>query len=83
MLTVLSWFRFAVLPGVLHSAAVWGGGTTEYALEALQAAANGKSYICPIDPDATLPMIYVDDLMRGLVALQDAPEANLSEPENG
>jgi threonine 3-dehydrogenase len=30
--------RFAVLPGVLHSEAVWGNGTTEYALDALLAA---------------------------------------------
>merc|ERR1719382_1109689 len=30
--------RWAVLPGVLHSEATWGKGTTEYALEALLAA---------------------------------------------
>ena len=29
--------RFAVLPGVLHDNAVWGNGTTEYALDALAA----------------------------------------------
>jgi len=75
--------RFAVLPGVLHSKAVWGGGTTEYALDAMQAAARGDDYECPIDPSVVLPMIYVTDLMRGLLSLQDAPEAQLSEPERG
>lgn len=75
--------RFAVLPGVLHSESAWGGGTTEYALEALLAAAKQESFVCPIDPNVRLPMIYVDDLMRGLLALQDADESHLKEPERG
>lgn len=81
--------RWAVLPGVLHSESTWGHGTTEYALEALLAAANclsGKGsepFRCPIETDVRLPMIYVDDLTRGLLALQDAPESALKEPEHG
>ena len=66
--------RSAVLPGVLHSAPVWGNGTTEYALDALLAASRGRVYDCPIEPDTQLPMVYVEDLMRGLVALQYAKE---------
>jgi len=75
--------RWAVLPGVLHSEAAWGHGTTEYALEALLAAAKGQPYVCPIDPDVRLPMVFVDDLTRGLLALQDADERKLREPERG
>jgi len=84
--------RFAVLPGVLHSNAVWGNGTTEYALDALLAAPHqasrlglptGEAYVCPVDPDVRLPMVFSDDLMRGLVALQEAPEAKLAEPQRG
>lgn len=75
--------RFAVLPGVLHAEAVWGKGTTEYALEALEAAVNNKPYACPISPDVMLPMVYVEDLMRGLLALQDAEEHVLSQPQHG
>ena len=82
--------RFAVLPGVLHKEALWGNGTTEYALDALEAAANGAlpgetyrgaPFVCPVDPEVTLPMIYVDDLMRGLLSLQDAPEARAGRIE--
>ena len=58
--------RFAVLPGVLHSEPIWGNGTTEYALDALLAASKGVPFVCPVDPDVKLPMIFVDDLMRGL-----------------
>jgi len=75
--------RWAVLPGVLHSEERWGKGTTEYALEALRAAAQGETFRCPVDPDVKLPMIFVEDLMRGLLALQDASEDRLGEPERG
>ncbi len=75
--------RFAVIPGVLHSSATWGAGTTEYALDALAAAARRQPYVCPLPLDACLPMIHVSDLVRGLIALMDAPRASLQEPENG
>ena len=84
--------RFAVLPGVLHNNPVWGNGTTEYALDALLAAPHqqtkhglpaGGAYVCPIDPDVMLPMVHVDDLMRGLVSLQEADESSLAEPGQG
>eukprot|EP01043_Picozoa_sp_COSAG02_P028987 COSAG02_NODE_1785_length_10940_cov_9.153399_12_plen_396_part_00 len=84
--------RFAVLPGVLHTEAVWGNGTTEYALDALLAAPHqetrlglptGDAYVCPVDPDMRMPMVYVDDLMRGLIAMQEADASELLEPEQG
>lgn len=75
--------RFAVLPGVLHSEAHWGHGTTEYALSALLAAAKREPFVCPVDLDVVMPMIFVDDLMRGLLSLQDADERVLREPERG
>jgi len=75
--------RFAVLPGVIHTQPVWGNGTTEYALDAIRAAASGKPFACPIDPDVVLPMIFVDDLMRGLVSLQFAKKSELREPQRG
>ena len=84
--------RFAVLPGVLHTNTVWGNGTTEYALDALLNAPHQQTkhglpaagaYVCPVDPDVRIPMVFVDDLMRGLVALQEADEAMLTEPERG
>jgi hypothetical protein len=62
---------------------MWGHGTTEYALEALRAASRGEVFRCPVDLDVPVPMIYVDDLMRGLVALQEAKEDQLREPERG
>ena len=75
--------RFAVLPGVLHSEPIWGNGTTEYALDALIAASKGNSYVCPVELDVQLPMIFVDDLMNALISLQEADENLLIEPQHG
>jgi len=68
---------------VLHSEPVWGNGTTEYALDALLAASRGEPFTCPVDPDVELPMVFSDDLMRGMLALQDGHEEQLGEPQRG
>jgi nucleoside-diphosphate-sugar epimerase len=75
--------RFAVIPGVLHSSVEWGGGTTEYALEAIAAAVRGTEFSCPVPADVSLPMCWISDLVAGLVALQDSPRETLQEPEGG
>jgi nucleoside-diphosphate-sugar epimerase len=84
--------RFAVLPGVLHNEPIWGNGTTEYALDAILAAPHQESrhglptvgpYVCPVDLDVRMPMVFVSDLMRGLIALQEADEQLLTEPQHG
>jgi threonine 3-dehydrogenase len=73
--------RIAILPGVLHAEPIWGNGTTGYALDAMLAASRGQEFECPIDLDVKLPMVFVDDLMCGLTALQMAPESELREPQ--
>jgi threonine 3-dehydrogenase len=66
--------RFVVIPGVLHNGAVWGGGTTEYALDAILSAVKGEHYVCPIREDVLLPMIHSEDLIRGMIALMNSPQ---------
>ena len=34
--------RWAVIPGVLHADATWGAGTTEYALDLILCAVEGR-----------------------------------------
>merc|ERR1712098_338212 len=75
--------RWAVLPGVVHPEADWGKGTTEYALQAIKDAVDGRVFQCPLEPDIMLPMVFVDDLIRGLLALQDKERSALVEPECG
>ena len=61
-----------MIPGVLHCDATWGSGTTEYALEAILCACKQKPYECPIAETEYLPMIWITDLITGLMALMDA-----------
>lgn len=75
--------RFAVIPSVLHIEAVWGRGLTSYPLDAMRCAIDGLPYVCPIDPTKPLPMIYADDLIRGLLDLADTPDNMLYEPAKG
>ena len=75
--------RWAVIPGVLHSDPSWGAGTTEYALDAILCAVQGRPFACPVPLTATLPMILAEDLIDGLVRLQCAERSALREPERG
>jgi threonine 3-dehydrogenase len=75
--------RWAVIPGVLHTDAAWGAGTTEYALDAMLCAARGAPFASPVPRGAVLPMIFADDLVEGLLRLMDADRARLREPEGG
>ena len=75
--------RFVVIPGVLHSENTWGGGTTEYALDALVAAHRNQHYTCPIPEHVQLPMIYIDDLVRGMILIDKCPKDLLLEKQSG
>eukprot|EP00938_MAST-03A_sp_MAST-3A-sp1_P001865 g1865.t1 len=75
--------RWIVIPGVLHSQATWGDGTTEYALEAIKCAVNGVTFSCPVPLDANLPMIYIDDLVVAMHELMCATKDQLREPTQG
>ena len=65
--------RFCIIPGVLHTAEVWGGGTTEYALDAMLSAVKGMAYRCPVGEGVCLPMIHATDLIEGMIALMTTP----------
>ena len=75
--------RFAVIPGVLHTDESWGAGTTEYALDAVAAAKKGETFISPVEINATLPMIFRENLIEGLYKLSLADTQNLKEPDGG
>lgn len=53
---------------------MWGGGTTEYALDALFSAVKGEHYTCPVPYDESLPMIHVADLIAGMLLLMETAE---------
>jgi nucleoside-diphosphate-sugar epimerase len=65
-------------PGLVSYKTAPGGGTTDYAVDMLLAAAEGRDYTCFLEPDARLPMMYMPDAIQATLALMDADDAALS-----
>lgn len=65
-------------PGIISWKAAPGGGTTDYAVHIFHEALKNNRYACFLSPDTALPMLYMDDAIRGTLALMDAPAEALS-----
>lgn len=60
-------------PGLIGHRSEPGGGTTDYAVDIFKYAALGQTYSCFLGPDSSLPMMYIEDAVRGTLDLMDAP----------
>lgn len=65
-------------PGIISYKSPPGGGTTDYAIAIFHAALRGESYSCFLEPETTLPMIYMPDAIRATISLMDATADKLS-----
>lgn len=66
-------FRCIRYPGIISAPTLPGGGTTDYAIHMYHSALMKKPYVCPVNPDEQLPMMYVDDCIDGTIQLMEAP----------
>jgi nucleoside-diphosphate-sugar epimerase len=64
-------------PGIISAEAPPGGGTTDYAVEIFYAAVKGEPFTCFVREDTTLPMMYMPDCLKGMMALAEADVAKL------
>lgn len=64
-------------PGLISWKAMPGGGTTDYAVHIFHEALKNKSYQSFLSANTELPMMYMDDAIRGTLELMDAPADNL------
>lgn len=64
-------------PGLIGYKAKPGGGTTDYAVEIFFRARAEKKYVCFLNPDASLPMMYMDDAVHATLDLMDAAVENI------
>lgn len=64
-------------PGLISWKAAPGGGTTDYAIAIYHAALKGEEYSCFLSADRRLPMMYMDDAIRGTIQLMDASSDKL------
>ena len=60
-------------PGLISWKSEPGGGTTDYAVEIYHEASENKKYTCFLSEDTYLPMMYMDDAIRGTIELMEAP----------
>lgn len=64
-------------PGLIGYKTKPGGGTTDYAVDIFFKALEMAHYTCFLKPDTYLPMLYMDDAVRGTLELMDAPAENI------
>ncbi len=78
------WQRYQVdvrslrYPGLNGWKAAPGDGTTEYAIHIFYGALRDNAYTCFLKPDARLPMMYLDDAIRGTIELMEAQASQIS-----
>lgn len=65
-------------PGLISSKTQPGGGTTDYAVEIYYEALATGAYTCYLEPDARLPMMFMDDAIRATLELMQADAKQLS-----
>jgi nucleoside-diphosphate-sugar epimerase len=65
-------------PGLLGYKAPPGDGTTEYAIHIFYGAVKEGCYVSYIDKGTILPMMYMDDAIKGTIDLMEAPKEKIS-----
>ncbi len=66
-------------PGLISYKAPPGGGTTDYAMEMLEAAQRIGHYTCFLAEHQALPLMYMEDALRATLELMEAPAEKISE----
>lgn len=69
-------------PGLISYKTLPGGGTTDYAVDIFHKAIKDKKYECFLSADTTLPMMYIDDAIRGTIELAQVPFESLKNYSN-
>jgi len=65
-------------PGLTGFKAPPGDGTTEYSVHIFYGLLNEEKYSCFLKKDARLPMMYIDDAIKGTIELMEAPPEKIS-----
>lgn len=65
-------------PGLISWKAAPGGGTTDYAIHIFHDALKKGSYASFLNAATELPMMYMDDAIRGTIELMDAEASKIT-----
>lgn len=69
-------------PGIISNGVMPCGGTTDYAVEIFYEAILKGRYTCFLKENATLPMMYLPDALKGTVDLMEADFSRLIHHSN-
>jgi len=59
-------------PGLISYTTLPGGGTTDYAVDIYHKALKHKRYVCFLNAETTLPMMYMEDAIRATISIMEA-----------
>ena len=65
-------------PGLISWKAEPGGGTTDYAVDIYYKAVKGEKFVCFVNEQTSLPMMYMDDAVKGTIDLMEAPASDIN-----
>ena len=65
-------------PGLISYKSQPGGGTTDYAIDIFHHAIKHKNYVCFLEKNMGLPMMYMDDAIRATIELMNADFSKIS-----
>ena len=64
-------------PGLISYKTLPGGGTTDYAIDIYHKAIKHKQYICFLNAETTLPMMFMDDAIKATVTIMEAKDSEV------
>jgi nucleoside-diphosphate-sugar epimerase len=64
-------------PGIIGYQSLPGGGTTDYAVDIFHKAVLEEEFVCFLNEDTTLPMIFMEDAIRATLELMEAPKEDI------
>lgn len=64
-------------PGLISYKTMPGGGTTDYAVDIYHKALKHKNYVCFLNAETTLPMMFMDDAIQATVNIMEADESKI------
>jgi nucleoside-diphosphate-sugar epimerase len=64
-------------PGLISYKTLPGGGTTDYAIDIYHKALKHKKYVCFLNAETTLPMMYMHDAIEATVGIMESDSENI------
>tara|TARA_R110000772_G_scaffold112874_4_gene217169 strand:- start:626 stop:1567 length:942 start_codon:yes stop_codon:yes gene_type:complete len=64
-------------PGLISYKTLPGGGTTDYAIDIYHKALKHSNYICFLNAETTLPMMFMDDAIQATFGIMETKKKNI------